>query len=54
MRPDIVRYARTSKRTFYSQYSSKEDCFIELLRKNNDGWLNCPGETPLSAGFGRG
>ena len=36
---DIVRYARTSKRTFYSQYSSKEDCFIELLRKNNDALI---------------
>lgn len=32
---DIVRYARTSKRTFYDQFESKEDCFIELLRVNN-------------------
>ncbi|MDV3123757.1 TetR/AcrR family transcriptional regulator [Mycobacterium sp. 21AC1] len=32
---DIVRYARTSKRTFYDQFGSKEDCFIELLRANN-------------------
>ena len=29
---DIVRHARTSKRTFYDQFSSKEECFIELLR----------------------
>lgn len=28
---DIVRYARTSKRTFYDQFASKEDCFLELL-----------------------
>ncbi len=30
---DIVRHARTSKRTFYGQFSSKEECFIELLRR---------------------
>jgi AcrR family transcriptional regulator len=28
---DIVRYARTSKRTFYDQFPSKEQCFHELL-----------------------
>jgi AcrR family transcriptional regulator len=33
---DIVRHARTSKRTFYEQFASKEDCLIELLRKNNE------------------
>ena len=33
---DIVRHARTSKRTFYEQFASKEDCLIELLRRNND------------------
>ncbi len=33
---DIVRHARTSKRTFYGQFSSKEECFIELLRTNNE------------------
>ncbi|WP_082135508.1 TetR/AcrR family transcriptional regulator [Mycobacterium sp. EPa45] len=33
---DIVRHARTSKRTFYSQFSTKEDCFAELLTANND------------------
>jgi AcrR family transcriptional regulator len=32
---DVVRHARTSKRTFYDQFSSKEACFIELLRVNN-------------------
>lgn len=33
---DIVRHARTSKRTFYDQFSSKQECFIELLRTNNE------------------
>ncbi|BBY63797.1 TetR/AcrR family transcriptional regulator [Mycolicibacterium helvum] len=33
---DIVRYARTSKRTFYSQFATKEECFAELLTANND------------------
>jgi AcrR family transcriptional regulator len=28
---DIVRYARTSKRTFYDQFTTKEQCFHELL-----------------------
>ncbi len=29
---DIVRHAKTSKRTFYEQFASKEECLIELLR----------------------
>jgi AcrR family transcriptional regulator len=32
---DVVRHARTSKRTFYQQFVSKEACLIELLRRNN-------------------
>ena len=28
---DIVRHARTSKRTFYQEFSSREECFLELL-----------------------
>ncbi|GAB2995437.1 TetR/AcrR family transcriptional regulator [Mycobacterium bourgelatii] len=32
---DIVRHARTSKRTFYDQFSSKEQCFLELLLFDN-------------------
>jgi AcrR family transcriptional regulator len=32
---DIVRHARTSKRTFYEEFASKEDCFIELLWTGN-------------------
>src|SRR4029077_3928007 len=34
--PDIVRQAATSKRTFCEQFASKEECLIELLRRNND------------------
>ncbi|OBI84609.1 TetR/AcrR family transcriptional regulator [Mycobacterium sp. E740] len=33
---DIVRHARTSKRTFYEQFGSKAECLIELLRRNNE------------------
>ena len=33
---DIVRHARTSKRTFYDQFASKEQCFLELLRADNE------------------
>lgn len=33
---DIVRHARTSKRTFYGEFTDKEQCFVELLRANND------------------
>jgi AcrR family transcriptional regulator len=33
---DIVRHARTSKRTFYREFSSKEECFLELLRTANE------------------
>ncbi|GLD40745.1 TetR family transcriptional regulator [Mycobacterium kiyosense] len=29
---DIVRHARTSERTFYDQFPSKEQCFLELLQ----------------------
>jgi AcrR family transcriptional regulator len=29
---DIVRHARTSKRTFYDQFASKEQCFLQLLQ----------------------
>ena len=32
---DIVRHARTSKRTFYGEFSSKEECFVELLWSGN-------------------
>ena len=33
---DIVRHARTSKRTFYDQFPSKEQCFLELLRADTE------------------
>jgi AcrR family transcriptional regulator len=32
---DIVRHARTSKRTFYQEFNTKEECFIELLSTAN-------------------
>lgn len=28
---DVVRYARTSKRTFYDHFAGKEECFLELV-----------------------
>jgi AcrR family transcriptional regulator len=34
---DIVRHARTSKRTFYGQFPSKEQCFLELLHADVEG-----------------
>jgi AcrR family transcriptional regulator len=37
---DIVRHARTSKRTFYGLFGTKEDCFIELLRANNEALVD--------------
>lgn len=33
---DIVRSARTSKRTFYDHFATKEECFVELLTANNE------------------
>ena len=36
---DIVRHAKTSKRTFYEQFASKAECLIELLRRNNENLI---------------
>jgi AcrR family transcriptional regulator len=36
---DVVRNAKTSKRTFYGEFASKEECFVELLRTNNDALI---------------
>ena len=33
---DIVRHARTSKRTFYDHFATKEQCFFDLLTANNE------------------
>jgi AcrR family transcriptional regulator len=33
---DIVRHARTSRRTFYEEFSSKEDCFVALLESTHE------------------
>jgi len=38
---DIVRHARTSKRTFYDQFASKEQCFLELLGANVEKLAEC-------------
>jgi len=32
---DVVRHARTSRRTFYEHFSSKQDCFVALLHESN-------------------
>jgi AcrR family transcriptional regulator len=32
---DVVRNARTSRRTFYAHFASREDCYIALLRQAN-------------------
>lgn len=36
---DIVGHARTSKRTFYARVDAKQECFVELLRVNNDALI---------------
>jgi AcrR family transcriptional regulator len=33
---DVVRHARTSKRTFYEQFADKHDCFVALLTLSNE------------------
>lgn len=33
---DIVRHARTSKRTFYDEFASKELCFLELVHADTE------------------
>ena len=33
---DIVREARTSKRTFYEHFAGKQECFLALVRENNE------------------
>src|SRR3954470_7205738 len=32
---DIVRHARTSRRTFYECFADKESCFVELVEAAN-------------------
>lgn len=32
---DVVRFARTSRRTFYEYFASKQDCYVALLRESN-------------------
>lgn len=33
---DIVREAQTSRRTFYAEFATREECYIELVRATND------------------
>ena len=33
---DVVRHARTSRRTFYEHFAGKQDCLIALLQDDND------------------
>jgi AcrR family transcriptional regulator len=33
---DIVRHARTSRRTFYAVFPGKEECYVALLRSSNE------------------
>ncbi|WP_405497313.1 TetR/AcrR family transcriptional regulator [Nocardia sp. NBC_00511] len=33
---DVVRHARTSRRTFYEHFADKQDCFISLLTERNN------------------
>lgn len=33
---DIVREAQTSRRTFYAEFATREDCYVELLRVTNE------------------
>jgi AcrR family transcriptional regulator len=33
---DIVRHARTSRRTFYAEFVSKDECFVALLAATNE------------------
>jgi AcrR family transcriptional regulator len=34
---DIVRHARTSRRTFYAEFASREECYVALLEVMNEG-----------------
>lgn len=37
---DVVRLARTSRRTFYEHFANKQDCYIALLRESNAKMIN--------------
>lgn len=38
---DVVRHARTSKRTFYEHFADKHDCFVALLMESNTELRAC-------------
>lgn len=33
---DVVRHARTSRRTFYAEFASKDECYVALLHSSNE------------------
>ncbi|MCE5288627.1 MAG: TetR/AcrR family transcriptional regulator [Nocardiaceae bacterium] len=33
---DIVRFAKTSKRTFYAEFASKRDCYLEVVAASHE------------------
>lgn len=33
---DVVRHARTSRRTFYAEFASREECYAAMLEKMNE------------------
>ncbi|HWG28351.1 TetR/AcrR family transcriptional regulator [Actinospica sp.] len=33
---DVVRHARTSRRTFYAEFASKDECYVALLYTTNE------------------
>jgi AcrR family transcriptional regulator len=37
---DVVRLARTSRRTFYEHFTGKQDCYMALLRESNAGMIS--------------
>ena len=58
---DVVRQARTSKRTFYEHFADKHDCFVALLSLSNVELRGCiasaidpsaPWETQVRQGVG--
>ncbi|GAA3694775.1 TetR/AcrR family transcriptional regulator [Gordonia hankookensis] len=36
---DVVRVARTSRRSFYQEFSDKQACFVDLLQTTNDSMV---------------
>ena len=41
---DVVRVARTSRRSFYQEFADKQACFVDLLRTTNDAMIQAISE----------